>query len=119
MRGNIKHNFIRISVSIVGCCPRRVGTHMCTKLYMCEFIFPHILDSCVGMRTHMYIIYKIMLVCCRVPSKMRGNVVWVCGCVCAVTAIQDAWEYRFTLHSADFIICILYVYDCACRCVGM
>src|SRR6266404_1819214 len=53
--GNIKHNFIHISVSIVGHRPRRVGTHMCTKLYVCEFIYPRILDGCVGMRTHMYI----------------------------------------------------------------
>ncbi len=53
--GNIKHNFIHISVGIVGHCPRCVGTHMCTKLYMCKFIFPCVLDGCVGMRTHMYI----------------------------------------------------------------
>ncbi len=37
--------------------------------------------------------------------------------VCAVTAIQDVWEYRFTLHSADFMhtVCIrLCVQMCDC-----
>src|SRR6266404_2109700 len=52
MCGNIKHNFIHISVGIVGRHPRCVGTHMCTKLYVCEFIFPRVLDSCVSMLGH-------------------------------------------------------------------
>src|SRR6266404_2880180 len=52
MCGNIKHDFIHISVGIVGHRPRCVGTHMCTKLYVCEFIFPCVLDSCVSMLGH-------------------------------------------------------------------
>src|SRR6266404_8151454 len=52
MCGNIKHDFIHMSVGIVGHRPRCVGTHMCTKLYVCEFIFPCVLDSCVSMLGH-------------------------------------------------------------------
>ncbi len=50
--GNIKHDFIHISVGIVGRRPRRMRTHMCTKLYVCEFIFPRVLDGCVSMLRH-------------------------------------------------------------------
>src|SRR6266404_6438538 len=50
--GNIKHDFIHISVGIVGRRPRRMRTHMCTNLYVCEFIFPRVLDGCVSMLRH-------------------------------------------------------------------
>ncbi len=55
-------------------CLRHVGTHMCMKLYVCKFIFPHVLDTpthphyipmCLGRRptTHQHDFIYYIHVC--------------------------------------------------------
>src|SRR6266404_3849046 len=54
----------------LGQCP--TNTH--TYVYEIVLYIPMCLGwLCKHARTHMYIIYKIMLVCCRVPYEMNGK----------------------------------------------
>ena len=57
---------------------------MCMKLYVCEFIFPRVLDSCV----HTWCV-----------SVMWLTVLYTCVSEHAYTAVQDMWEYKARFHT--------------------
>ncbi len=79
---------------------------MCIKLYVCEFIYPHVLDSCVHTRCVSVMWLTVLYnVCSHMSRTAPYNIptwfyiLYTCVSEHACTAVQDVWEYKAQFHT--------------------